>query len=536
MYQLGAVPAGLSWDEAAIGYNGSAIWKARRDEWLVRLPVSFKSFGDYKAPLAIYINGVFTGILGMTPWAVRLPFALAGIFSILFMSGVLYELFRMIPHSIRIPDFQKMSLTKTIVIFGVFIMATSVWNIHFSRAGFESGMALSFVCFMAWMWLLGQRFIIEKKQKLTLLTIIFVGIAGSLAMYTYHSAKIAVPLLFGVFLLTSSIQWKQRWKLFGASLLVLLIVSHPLLQDTFFAKGAERFHQTSLFSQSTGIGIPFVITRNLLAHFSLDFLLNGQTTTLRHGDGKWGVLFFSEWLLLITSGVSMVFLMRRSRRTQQIKEITRVFLFALGWIVSGMLPATIGVEIPHANRALLAYPGFLILMCLGLFFLFKLWYFFLHNKSLFVQGRKFASESSLLILKAVLGLTLLTHCLLFLSYWQNYFLNYSAFSADAFQNGYQQVFEYVIPEEEKVEKILFSDTYGQPYIYALFFRQTNPIWYQGGSLIKYEFTNKISTADLQRNNTLIVATPDQIDPTLGDRIIQAPDGSVRFVIIKTPVR
>ena len=78
LYKLGEVPQGLTWDEAAIGYNGYAVWTVRRDEWLHFLPISFQSFGDYKAPLAIYGVGFLSLFLGLSPWVVRLPFALAG--------------------------------------------------------------------------------------------------------------------------------------------------------------------------------------------------------------------------------------------------------------------------------------------------------------------------------------------------------------------------------------------------------------------------------------------------------------------------
>ncbi len=55
-----------------------------------------------------------------------------------------------------------------------------------------------------------------------------------------------------------------------------------------------------------------------------------------------------------------------------------------------------------------------------------------------------------------------------------------------------------MPYEKQVEKILFTSDYGQPYIYALFVRETNPIWYRGGSLIKYEFKDEINMDDLSR--------------------------------------
>src|SRR5260221_12739726 len=76
LYQLGQVPHGMTWDEAAIGYSGYAIFTTRRDEWLVRLPVSFRFFGDYKAPLGIYVNGIFKHFFGMNLFSVRLSFSL----------------------------------------------------------------------------------------------------------------------------------------------------------------------------------------------------------------------------------------------------------------------------------------------------------------------------------------------------------------------------------------------------------------------------------------------------------------------------
>src|SRR3990172_10276994 len=94
LYQLGQVPHGMYWDEAAIGYNGYAVLTTRRDEWLTRLPVSFWSFGDYKAPLAIYLNGLFTAVFGMTLWAVRVPFALSGVgvvLGMIYLTRVVFE-------------------------------------------------------------------------------------------------------------------------------------------------------------------------------------------------------------------------------------------------------------------------------------------------------------------------------------------------------------------------------------------------------------------------------------------------------------
>src|SRR5688572_6183925 len=73
LYNLGVTPAGMSWDEAALGYVGKMVVTTRRDEHSRFLPRTFTSFGDYKAPLAMYITGVFTTVLGLKIWVIRLP-------------------------------------------------------------------------------------------------------------------------------------------------------------------------------------------------------------------------------------------------------------------------------------------------------------------------------------------------------------------------------------------------------------------------------------------------------------------------------
>ena len=50
-YRIDKSPASLDWDEVAIGWNAHTIFHARRDEFGTRLPLTFRSFGDYKSPL-----------------------------------------------------------------------------------------------------------------------------------------------------------------------------------------------------------------------------------------------------------------------------------------------------------------------------------------------------------------------------------------------------------------------------------------------------------------------------------------------------
>jgi len=129
--------------------------------------------------------------------------------------------------------------------------------------------------------------------------------------------------------------------------------------------------------------------------------------------------------------------------------------------------------------------------------------------------------------------------LFFVSYLYHYYTLFAAQSAADFQDGYLAAFRFALPYERgeegkrEVDKIIFTSDYGQPYIYALFVRQTNPIWYQGGSLAKYEFKDEVTIGDLERENTLVVASNQ--DDLLGagtkaDKVINGSDGSPRFRI------
>jgi 4-amino-4-deoxy-L-arabinose transferase-like glycosyltransferase len=77
-YMLGSVPAGLTSDEADTGYDAYSILVSGRDQWGQFLPItSFKGFGDNRSPLYTYLVVPFVGLFDLSPFAVRLPSALA---------------------------------------------------------------------------------------------------------------------------------------------------------------------------------------------------------------------------------------------------------------------------------------------------------------------------------------------------------------------------------------------------------------------------------------------------------------------------
>ena len=128
LYDLSSIPAGVNRDEASIGYTAYSILQTGKDEYGKRLPLSFESFGDWKLPLYIY-NYSFVKVLGLTELSVRLPSALAGIFTI----GALFALVRVLFANIPL------------ALLSSFILSIMPWHIHISRVESESNIAILFV-------------------------------------------------------------------------------------------------------------------------------------------------------------------------------------------------------------------------------------------------------------------------------------------------------------------------------------------------------------------------------------------------------
>lgn len=511
LWGLGSIPHGLTWDEAAIGYNGHAVVTTRRDEWLERLPISFRSFGDYKAPLAIYLNGLFTVVLGLTPLIVRLPFALAGIFSCVGIYFLIREL----------ALFYQIKNKETLATLGALSLAISPWHIHFSRIGFEAGLSL-FFCIVG---LTALFHMLNSQRTLKWLTAsafsLISGLSFVASLYAYHSAKIYVPILLITLLLFFV---RKQCVLFCRTHIIEVLIAvaavagalYPLIADTLWGNGATR---AGVLVFSMGYS-PFVLVQTIisqfLAHFSFTFLFGGDVANYRHTVGT-GIIYPLTAVVLCAA----VVLLLKKKVTQPLRNL---FTLGLALVCIGILPAALSQEAPHQNRALLTLIGSSILEATSLQILFT-----------YIKDEVYK--------KMVVGTLICIYVLFFVTFINTYMTTFAARSAAAFQDGYVEAFTLATDYEKglngkpKVNTILFSNEYGQPYIFALFVRKTNPIWYRGGSLNSYLFVDSIAPSDLERDNTLLVATPkDEIKDAKPDAIIYGSDHSVRFLLYYTGLK
>src|SRR3989338_8871915 len=91
-YGLESVPSHLGNDEISIAYDAYSVARTFRDEHNNYLSLSFQSHNTYKAPLYGYLTAPLTLILPNNATTVRLPSALAGSLTVLFLGLLVLEL------------------------------------------------------------------------------------------------------------------------------------------------------------------------------------------------------------------------------------------------------------------------------------------------------------------------------------------------------------------------------------------------------------------------------------------------------------
>ncbi|MCX6726707.1 MAG: glycosyltransferase family 39 protein [Candidatus Shapirobacteria bacterium] len=182
-YKLGSAPKGLYSDEAAIGYNAYSVLLTGKDEFGYKLPLLFRSFATFQAPIYTYITVPFVKFLGLSVFSTRLPSAIFGFLTII----MFFFLIRSIsPKEIR----NEIALISTLV------LAISPWHIIFSRTAYETNVALFFLVFGLLLFF--------KSLKVPMLLPIS-SVLFSVSILAYAAERIMVPLLI---LLLVSKNWK----------------------------------------------------------------------------------------------------------------------------------------------------------------------------------------------------------------------------------------------------------------------------------------------------------------------------------------
>lgn len=517
LYNLGGNPPSLYGDEQAFAWNAWNILKTGQDEYGNFLPLQFKSFNDYKSPVPVYLLVPFLKILGLNPWAIRLPVALAGIATV----GLTFLLVRLF-------------LNSSIALWASFLLAISPWHVHLSRGFFEATLALTF--FLAAIY-----FFFKAKEKAKYL--IWAAFFFIITLYTYFTPRILLPF-FVVFLIIYSRDWLFRVKKYLLLFLLLItILSLPLVKMTLLSKGATRMQELMGMKKTK---VEEIVNRerygsvaprslrillhnkaviwarefknNYLEHLSLNFWYLYGDNSLRYFTGNMGMFYLFE---LPFFAWGLWFLLAKK---------TKAAIFFLGWILLAPIPAAL-VGRSFAIRSLAMLPAPLVFTAAGIS---QFWQMMTK-----IKRKKLAWLILVIGFSASLG-----------TYLARYYLDYPAYAATWWGWENKVAIDYAKNHEKEYEKIFISDYYTGTTMAFAVYEQIDPLDYRralknpvvfGGDhhfvkFGKFYFGSfGLDEKDLQEKiipeKSLYIAGP--MEPEGEAKIVAPDDGRVLFKIHDT---
>ncbi len=454
----------LLWDEASIGYNAYSILKTGRDEYGRFLPYIFKSFGDYKPGLYIYLTAPFVAILGPTPLAVRLP------------SVILGSLLPFIFYLLIVKFFPQ---HKRLALIAAALTAFNPWNIHYSRGGWETNVLLFELLTAAYLFL---------SKKLFFSSLVFAA-----TLYTYQGGKIMSPLLILALLFTfyKQINFKQLLIRF---ILPLFLLALPIAYGLFFGSDSNRLQVFGLWSyhqpetevaeilKESG-SLNYRLYHSEVVFFARNFFLryfNYFSPRFLAFEGDWqigrqsapyiGAFLYPTVLFFV---IGLFFTLS--------KPVTLLSRFFLIWLLVSPLPGALTLDIIQPVRTLSLSIAIIYFAACGIEFIIN----------------RFS--------KKIVYLTIfLAYLLSFIYYTDLYYSHMVKVKPDHWLYGYQSAMSYALQHSQN-KTVYFSDFYGQPYIYYLFISRHDPASYQKQANL---ISTGLDTGKVAQVDNFIFKTPD----------------------------
>lgn len=447
-YNLSGIPISLNHDETAIGYNAYSILKTGADEYGKIMPLSLKSFGDWKLPLYPLIDIIPILFFGLTEFAVRLPSALAG--------GFLVPLIYILADKI----FQN----KKISLLAALFMAISPWGIFFSRIAYEANVATlmlvgGLICFL--------NFYYEKKKGYWLLP---AALLWGLTIFTYHAFVVFMPL-FAIALGILLFRKFGRIRFIFISCLIFIFFVGLSAFSTLTSGSIGKLSSTSLFGNKNVIyeradlyrgdvaqkntlvekilhnkypAVLYQIGQNYVSTFSPTFLFDKGGEKLLHNIGNFGNFYLIDAMLLVLGAILMFY--NREKR----------LVILLLWFSLGPIPSAITVDAPSSTRLFLMLPAFILVIAYGANAILDFSFLKKH------------------FIRFLIGLSLVFLFLInFVYFLDAYFVHMNYHKAQDFHYGYKEVVE--LANRYPNYKVVMYDPTNFPYISFLFYNKYSPV-------------------------------------------------------------
>ncbi|RJQ25321.1 phospholipid carrier-dependent glycosyltransferase [Candidatus Parcubacteria bacterium] len=538
-YKLGEVPFGFYQDESAIGYNAYSIIETGKDEYGENLPLYFKSFGDYKLPVYIYLDTIPIKLFGLNEFAVRFPSAFFG-----FLSVVVFYFF--------VKEFTR---DKNLSLVAVGLFALNPWSLHYNRATFE--VSISLFLFLLGGLILQKAFNGGSKGKFASGTLLFI-----ISLYSYNLTRLLSPAFYLLLLILNIKKIKNISKteiIITSFISVVMLV--PFVKTLLASGGISSASGTLIFS-SASVLAPMIELRsyfvdvplskfffntpelifikylqNIISYFSPAFFFISGSSHGNHGIGNIGQLYLFEFPLVILGLIKIV------------KEKSSKYNLFIFWALIVIMAASLTREAPHATRSFFLISSLEVFSALGVLIL--------------INWAKSIKPSFLKIGISLIFVGFLFYNLIY--YFYSYYVRFPIYYAKAWRLADKEVSLYIKENEHKYSKIIFDSKAGFMYSSLLFYSRFNPSEFQGTvqrlpddsegfskvqSFGKYEFKDiDWSSYDKPGEKVLYVTTtegkPLEVPPlkavyypkkpvvfSLGQEIIQFPIEEIAYVLVE----
>lgn len=480
IYKLEDVPPSISWDEAAVGYNAYTIANWGMDEYGRFLPLYFRSFGEGKNPVDIYLTALSTKLLDLSEFSTRLPAAVFGVLNVLLLYFLSKTLFK----------------SRLIGLIASLFLAISPYNLHFAHFNHEANIALFFFMSAILLFYLS----LNKRKNL----IIPSGIAFILSFLSYSASKIVVPIIL---IVITILYLKQLINIGIPSLIsglilfifIILIIIHPsLLGITRYGQtaiGDSLVKKTKIYEKTNNLtlGRLEIVFNQYFLHFAPQYLFisGDKNPRLSFQTGQ----FYKIDVFFLIAG--LLYLVH--------KRFKAGFLVLI-WALVGPLPSSVVSDSPHAGRSMFMMGSWHLIAALGLYFIISL------------VRRPFLKTLTISVTIIILIFLLKDH----LNY---YYGEYAKRYAIEWQYGMKQIVEFV-KDHKEYNQIFMTDARAQPYIFFLYYLKyplpeyLNSVLYNNSESKSYNNVSNFGryyfggwdvTESLPTTNVLYIVTPSQYD-------------------------
>lgn len=485
---LGYAPPHLSNDEIGAAYAAYSITKTLKDGSNKFLPLLWTSHGGQGAPLAVYVPLISIVLLGNNDFAVRLPSAILGSLTIIFIGFLVMELTK----------------NKRLALITSFLLAFSPMHFSASRSALESNYALFFIVLGLYLFFIGDN---RNKSWAILASMI----SFALSIYSYYTEWVLTPLII-ISLVVLYRKTILKKKIYFIAILFLAILLLPLFVDFLTSLKSSRA-SSEFITHDIGVGrllskhpnpiekgqiILKAIIDKYSTYNSLDYLFFfGANILPKENPYQFG-FFLTPFLIPFIWGLIKVriFFDKHSN-----------FIYFLLFVSPLAASLTLG-EINNWRSFPQLLPVSIITAAGMLYF----WDFI--KKNFWVR---------------TLGLvTLLISIFYFLL---TYFIHFPIENAQEYQYGYKQIAFYLNTHYAKFEKIIIDPRFGDinyyyigvPSSYIPFYTYLDPRKVQNAKIVpfgivfdKYEFREINWNGEKIQKNYLYIVPSDMVPNPLQD--------------------